>query len=68
MNVIAVIANLVFPGVGTLIVGKTGSGVAQLLLFVIGSALTFTLIGAIIGIPMWIGAWIWGLVSVLKNS
>ena len=67
MNVVALIANLLIPGVGTLIVGKTGSGVIQLLLLTIGWILTFTVIGAIVGVPLIIGVWIWGLVSVVKQ-
>ena len=67
MNVVALVANLLIPGVGTLIVGKTGSGVIQLLLLTIGWILTFTVIGAIVGVPLIIGVWIWGLVSVVKQ-
>lgn len=67
MNVLALFANLIFPGVGTLIVGKVGSGVIQLILFIIGLILTFTFIGAILGVPLCIGVWIWGLVSVVRR-
>ena len=66
MNVLAILANVVFPGVGTLIVGKTGSGIIQLILYSVGLLLTFTFIGAIVGVPLCIGVWIWGLVSVLR--
>lgn len=67
MNIVALIANLIFPGVGTLIVGKVGSGVIQLVLYIVGLILTFTFIGAIVGVPICIGVWIWGLVSVVRR-
>ncbi len=54
---------LVLPGLGTLIAGKKSTGIAQIVIWVCGFLLTLTLIGAILGIPMMIGAWIWGIVS-----
>jgi len=62
----ALILNAVCPGIGTLTVGKVGQGVAQLVIGILGLLLTFTVIGAIIGIPLMLVAWIWGLVSVLS--
>lgn len=47
------------PGVGSLIGGKTNAGVLQLLMFVLGLPLCLV----VVGFPMMIGAWIWGLVS-----
>lgn len=67
MNVIALIANLVFPGVGTIIVGKTGVGIIQLILYILGLIFSFTLIGAIVGIPMVFVAWVWGIISVVRR-
>lgn len=49
---------LVMPGLGSLIGGKTTEGIVQLLLFVFGVPLSFLLIG----IPLVMVAWIWGLV------
>lgn len=63
MKVAAVLLNFFIPGVGSLVIGKTGSGITQLLLYFFGWVFTATLIGAIIGIPMVIAAWIWGLVT-----
>jgi TM2 domain-containing membrane protein YozV len=59
----AIILNFFFPGVGSLIIGSVGQGIAQLVLYLLGIIFTFTLIGAILGIPMMLGAWIWGLVT-----
>lgn len=44
MKVIGIIVNIFFPGIGTLIVGKIGQGIAQLLLFILGVILNFTVI------------------------
>lgn len=63
MKAVAIIVNIFFPGVGTFFVGKAGQAIAQIILYVIGLVLTLTGIGAIIGLPLCIGAWIWGLVS-----
>lgn len=68
MNIVALIANIILPGVGTLIVGKVGSGIFQLVLFGMGVLLTFTFIGAIVGVPLCIAVWVWGLVSVVRQS
>jgi TM2 domain-containing membrane protein YozV len=65
MKIIAMLINLfLLPGVGTLMVGKTGHGITQILLFLLAIVLIFTVIGALIGIPLAIGIWIWGIVSV----
>ena len=70
MKALAVILNIFIPGVGLFVVGKAGQGIAQILIFGIG--LMFNIItlgfGAIIGIPMMIGAWIWGLITALGAS
>ena len=67
MKALAIVTNIFVPGVGTLIVGKVGQGVAQILLYLLGFVLCFTIIGAIVGIPLMIGIWIWGIV-VAANS
>lgn len=66
MKTIAIIVNIFFPGIGTFFIGKPGQAVAQLVLYLIGIVLCFTVIGAIIGIPLCMGAWIWGLVTAAQ--
>lgn len=63
MKAAAVIVNFFIPGVGSLIIGKTTEGIVQLILYFLGLLLTFTFIGAIIGLPMMLAAWIWGLIT-----
>ena len=64
LKVIALVINIFFPGVGTLLVGKIGTGIIQILLSMLAHALIWTGIGALIGIPLAVIVWIWALVSV----
>ena len=60
LAIVALILNiLILPGLGTLIAGKTKTGIWQLVLAIIGIVLSLILIG----IPILIAAWIWGLVT-----
>jgi TM2 domain-containing membrane protein YozV len=65
MKALAIISNLIIPGGGSFLIGAPGQGVGQILIWGIGFLMTvMTLgIGGIIGIPMMIGAWIWGIVT-----
>lgn len=67
MKVVAIIVNFFLPGLGSFFVGKVGQGIAQLILYIIGLILIFTGIGAIIGIPLCVGVWIWGLVTAATS-
>ena len=53
---------IVLPGLGTIVAGKTKTGVIQLVLFIIGIPLALILIG----IPLMIAMWIWALVSSIQ--
>jgi len=53
---------LIFPGLGTLVGGRTKTGLWQLILAIISLPLMFILIG----IPLFIGVWIWGLVTGIQ--
>ena len=66
MRTLAIIFNIFCPGMGTMMVGKTGRGITQLLLFLVAGILNFTIVGMVIGIPIGLGVWIWGLVSVVS--
>jgi hypothetical protein len=64
IKIAAFVINIFLPGVGTLLVGKIGVGIAQILLYAIAHALTWTVIGALIGLPLIAIVWIWALISV----
>ncbi|MDE2165933.1 MAG: hypothetical protein KGJ66_06310 [Alphaproteobacteria bacterium] len=67
MRGLAVLINVFIPGIGTLMVGKVGQGIAQFILWAVGVAICFTVIGVFIGVPMAIAAWIWAIVSAASN-
>jgi TM2 domain-containing membrane protein YozV len=50
------------PGLGSLIGHKKKEGVWQIILFALGIPLTLVLIG----FPMILAAWIWGIVTGVK--
>jgi TM2 domain-containing membrane protein YozV len=56
------ILNLLLPGLGSMVAGKVGEGVAQLLLVLIGFPLCFVLVG----IPIWVATWGWALSTSLR--
>ncbi len=61
--IIALVLNiLLLPGVGSIVGRKTKEGIWQLVLFIIGLPLSFILVG----IPLVIASWIWGLITGIK--
>ena len=64
--VAALILNIILPGVGTLIAGKTNIGVLQLVLFLVGLFMTLTILGAILGVPLMLVMWVWAVVTGVK--
>ena len=65
-KVIAIIGLVInvfaLPGLGSIIGGRTNTGIAQLIMFLIGIPLSLI----IVGIPLVIAAWVWGLVTGLQ--
>tara|TARA_Y100000310_G_scaffold340019_1_gene434485 strand:- start:2861 stop:3193 length:333 start_codon:yes stop_codon:yes gene_type:complete len=60
LAVVGLLLNIfLFPGLGSLIGGKTRAGIWQIVLILIGIPLSIILIG----IPLIIIAWIWGIVT-----
>lgn len=70
MKGLAILANILIPGVGSFILGKVGQGLGQMIIWGIGLLLTLgTLgIGGIIGLPMMLGAWIWAIVTAAGGN
>jgi hypothetical protein len=50
---------MVCPGVGSLVGGKTGTGLAQLSLFLVGLPLAVITVG----LPLMLSAWVWGIAT-----
>lgn len=67
MKVLGIIVNIFLPGVGTLFVKKWGQAITQIILAIIGGALSATGILSIVGLPLLIGVWIWSIVTVVNT-
>jgi TM2 domain-containing membrane protein YozV len=64
LAVAALVLNLlVWPGLGTMIGGRIGEGLAQGLLVLLGVLLLFTILLIPLSILLFVGMWVWGLVS-----
>ncbi len=63
MKAVAVITNFFIPGLGSLVIGKLFQGLVQLLLIGLAAMLNFTVVGMIVGIPLWGIAWLWGMIT-----
>jgi TM2 domain-containing membrane protein YozV len=61
---LGLIVSFFLPGVGSMINGSVGTGVAILVGFAISWILSFVFIG----IPFLIGFWIWGLVDGYQSA
>ena len=60
--VAALVLNIIIPGAGSLVAGRTSMGVVQLVMWVVSFPLCFVLIG----FPMLLAVWIWSLVSGIQ--
>jgi hypothetical protein len=56
------VLNLVFPGLGSIVMGKTSEGITQLVLLVISLPLCLLLVG----VPMCVAVWGWALATSLR--
>ena len=60
----SVLLSVFIPGLGSMVNGNVGVGVAILILNIVGWMLAIVLIG----IPLAIGTWIWGLVDAHQSA
>lgn len=65
MRILAFILNFFLPGVGSFVVGRPIQGIFQITLLVLGFFLIITVYGLVIGFPLWLIAWVWGLVTAV---
>jgi TM2 domain-containing membrane protein YozV len=61
---LSVLLSVFIPGLGSMVNGNADTGVAILLLNILGLLLSIVLIG----IPIAIGTWIWGLVDAHRSA
>lgn len=60
---LGLILNVFFPGVGTLVLGKTKIGIAQLVLGWVAMLLSLFLVA----LPFFFVVWIWAIVTAVKS-
>jgi len=65
---VSLIVSFFLPGVGSLINGDTGIGITILLLWLLAIVLDFTFIGAILGLPLGLAMFIWGLIDAYQGA
>ena len=68
MKGLAVLINVFVPGIGTLMIGKIGEGIAQFIIWGLGIVFCFTIIGVFIGLPMAFVAWLWSIISAASGN
>jgi TM2 domain-containing membrane protein YozV len=61
---VSVLLSIFIPGLGSMVNGNVGTGVAILVLNIVGWILAI----ALIGIPLAIGTWIWGLADAYQSA
>ena len=61
---VSVLLSIFIPGLGSMLNDNVGVGVAILILNIVGWILAV----ALIGIPLAIGTWIWGLVDAYQSA
>lgn len=66
--VAGLIINLIVPGAGTLLVGKTAVGLTQLVIFLASVFMNLTGTMAVAGVPIWIAVWMWALITSIAAS
>jgi TM2 domain-containing membrane protein YozV len=62
------IVSFFIPGVGSMINGDVGIGVTILLLWLLAIGLDITVIGLILGVPLGIAMFIWGLIDAYQGA
>jgi TM2 domain-containing membrane protein YozV len=65
---VSLIVSFFIPGVGSMINGDTGIGLTILLLWILAIILDFTFIGLIVGVPLGLAMFIWGLVDAYQGA
>jgi len=61
---VSLIVSFFIPGVGSMINGDVGTGVAILVLWIVGIVTTIFFVGAFLVL----GAWIWGMVDAYQGA
>ena len=66
LAVVGLILNILFPGIGTLVIRKIGAGIIQLILWLVAALFALTGVGLIVAVPVYAGVWIWALILSIR--
>jgi TM2 domain-containing membrane protein YozV len=65
---VSLIISFFLPGVGSMINGDVGIGLTILLLWILAIILDVTFFGLIVGVPLGLGMFIWGLIDAYQGA
>jgi TM2 domain-containing membrane protein YozV len=65
---VSLLVSFFVPGVGSMINGDTGVGITILLLWLLALVLDVTVIGLVVGVPLGLGMFIWGLIDAYQGA
>jgi TM2 domain-containing membrane protein YozV len=65
---VSLIVSFFLPGVGSMINGDVGIGITILLLWILAIFLDVTVFGLIVGVPLGLGMWIWGMIDAYQGA
>lgn len=66
--VVAAILSFLIPGLGQFYIGESSKGVMFLILWFVGWFLTFTVVGALFGVPILIVTLIWSVIAAALGA
>lgn len=65
---VSLIVSFFIPGVGSMINGDTGVGITILLLWLLSIVFDFTVLGLVVGVPLGLAMFIWGLIDAYQGA
>lgn len=65
---VSLIVSFFLPGVGSMINGDVGIGITILLLWLLAIGFDVTFFGLIVGVPLGIGMFTWGLIDAYQGA
>jgi TM2 domain-containing membrane protein YozV len=65
---VSLIVSFFLPGVGSMINGDVGIGITILLLWLLAIVLDITFFGLIVGVPLGLAMFIWGLIDAYQGA
>jgi TM2 domain-containing membrane protein YozV len=67
-SAVSLIVSFFLPGVGSMINGDVGIGITILLLWLLAIFLDVTILGLVVGLPLGLAMFIWGLIDAYQGA